>query len=91
MTLPIVGAYALGIVLILLLGFFLVIPLKIVFRLVYNGLIGGIVLWLVNLLGAQFGFILPITVWTALLVGFLGLPGVAILIFYFFVISGKPI
>jgi len=86
-----VGAYALGIVLILLLGFFLVIPLKIVFRLVYNGLIGGIVLWLVNLLGAQFGFILPITVWTALLVGFLGLPGVAILMFYFFVISGKPI
>ncbi len=91
MTLPIVGAYALGIVLILLLGFFLVIPLKIVFRLVYNGLIGGIVLWLVNLIGAQFGFVLPITVWTALLVGFLGLPGVAILIFYFFVISGKPI
>ena len=85
------GAYALGIVLILLLGFFLVIPLKIVFRLVYNGLIGGIVLWLVNLIGAQFGFVLPITVWTALLVGFLGLPGVAILIFYFFVISGKPI
>ena len=91
MTLPVVGAYALGIVLILLLGFFLVIPLKIVFRLVYNGLIGGIVLWLVNLIGAQFGFVLPITVWTALLVGFLGLPGVAILIFYFFVISGKPI
>lgn len=91
MTLPIVGAYALGIVLILLLGFFLVIPLKIVFRLVYNGLIGGIVLWLVNLIGAQFGFVLPITVWTALLVGFLGLPGVAILILYFFVISGKPI
>ena len=91
MTLPIVGAYALGIVLILLLGFFLVIPLKIVFRLVYNGLIGGIVLWLVNLIGAQFGFVLPITVWTALLVGFLGLPGVAILIFYFFVVSGKPI
>ena len=85
------GAYALGIVLILLLGFFLVIPLKIVFRLVYNGLIGGIVLWLVNLIGAQFGFVLPITVWTALLVGFLGLPGVAILIFYFFVVSGKPI
>ena len=91
MTLPIVGAYAFGIVLILLLGFFLVIPLKIVFRLVYNGLIGGVALWLINLIGAGFGFVLPITVWTALLVGFFGLPGVAILAFYFMFIGGKPI
>ena len=91
MTLPIVGAYAFGIVLILLLGFFLVIPLKIVFRLVYNGLIGGVALWLINLIGAGFGFVLPITVWTALLVGFLGLPGVAILAIYFMFIGGKPI
>ena len=91
LTLPIVGAYAFGIVLILLLGFFLVIPLKIVFRLVYNGLIGGIVLWLVNLIGAPLGFVLPITVWTALLVGFLGLPGVVVLLLYFMFISGRPI
>ena len=91
MTLPIVGAYAFGIVLILLLGFFLVIPLKIIFRLVYNGLIGGVALWLINLIGAGFGFVLPITVWTALLVGFLGLPGVAILALYFMFIGGKPI
>ncbi len=90
MPLPIVGAYALGIVLILLLGFFLVIPLKIVFRLVYNGLIGGIVLWLVNLVGVSFGFVLPITVWTALLVGFFGLPGVAVLLFYFVFMAGRP-
>ena len=91
MTLPIVGAYAFGIVLILLLGFFLVIPLKIVFRLVYNGLIGGVALWLINLIGAGFGFVLPITVWTALIGGFLGLPGVAILAIYFMFIGGKPI
>ena len=91
MTLPIVGAYAFGIALILLLGFFMVIPLKIVFKLVYNGLIGGVALWLINLIGAGFGFVLPITVWTALLVGFLGLPGVAILAIYFMFIGGKPI
>ena len=91
LTLPIVGAYAFGIVLILLLGFFLVIPLKIVFKLVYNGLIGGVALWLINLIGAGFGFVLPITVWTALIVGFLGLPGVAILAIYFMFIGGKPI
>ena len=91
MTFPIVGAYAFGIVLILLLGFFLVIPLKMVFRLVYNGLIGGVALWLINLVGAGFGFVLPITVWTALLVGFLGIPGVLLLIFYYVFFLGRAI
>jgi inhibitor of the pro-sigma K processing machinery len=79
---PIIGAYILGILLILLLGRFLLIPLKIVFKLVYNGLMGGLILWLVNLIGAHWGFVLPITAWTALLVGFLGLPGVVILVLY---------
>ena len=91
MTFPIVGAYAFGIVLILLLGFFLVIPLKMVFRLVYNGLIGGVALWLINLVGAGFCFVLPFSVWTALVVGFLGWPGVAILVMYFVCIGGKAI
>jgi inhibitor of the pro-sigma K processing machinery len=91
MPLPIIAAYAVGILLILLLGRLLVIPLKIVLKLIYNGLVGGLVLWLVNLVGSLMGFSLPITVWTALLVGFLGLPGVALLILYYFFLAGKVI
>ena len=89
MSLPIILAYAVGILLILLLGRLLVIPLKIVLNLVYNGLVGGLVLWLVNLFGSIFGLALPITVWTALLVGFLGLPGVGLLILYYMFLGGK--
>lgn len=89
MTLPIIVAYAVGILLILLIGRILVIPLKIVLQLIYNGLIGGLVLWLVNLIGVPLGFALPITIWTALLVGFLGLPGVALLILYFLFFVGQ--
>ena len=89
MPVPIIIAYAVGILLILLLGRILVIPLKIVLKLVYNGLIGGLVLWLVNLIGSPMGFSLPITVWTALLVGLLGLPGVALLIVYYMFLVGK--
>lgn len=91
LSLPIVGAYAFGIVLILLIGLLLVIPLRVVIRLIYNGLIGGIALWLVNLVGAPLGFVLPITVWTALLVGFFGLPGVAVLLIYYMGIVGRPL
>ena len=91
MELPIFVAYAVGIVLILLLGRILVFPLKVVLKLVYNGLIGGLALWLVNLIGAPLGFILPITVWTALLVGLLGIPGVALLILYYVFFLGRAI
>ena len=89
MPLPIIVAYAVGILLILLFGRILVIPLKMVLNLVYNGLIGGLVLWLVNLIGSPMGFSLPITVWTALLVGLLGLPGVVLLIVYYMFLVGK--
>ena len=91
MELPIFVAYAVGIVLILLLGRILVFPLKVVLKLVYNGLIGGLALWLVNLIGAPLGFILPITVWTALLVGLLGIPGVLLLILYYVFFLGRAI
>ena len=91
MPVPIIVAYAVGILLILLFGRILVIPLKIVLKLVYKGLIGGLVLWLVNLIGSPMGFSLPITVWTALLVGLLGLPGVALLIVYYMFLVGKVI
>jgi inhibitor of the pro-sigma K processing machinery len=91
LELPIFVAYAVGIVLILVLGRILVFPLKVVLKLVYNGLIGGLALWLVNLIGAPLGFILPITVWTALLVGLLGIPGVALLILYYVFFLGRAI
>lgn len=91
MQVHIIAAYAVGILLILLFGRILVIPLKILLQLVYNGLIGGLALWLVNLIGAQMGFVLPINVWTALLVGILGLPGVLLLIVYYMFFLGKII
>lgn len=91
MPIPIIAAYAVGILLILLFGRILVVPLQIVLKLVYNGLIGGLVLWLVNLIGSPMGFTLPITIWTALIVGLLGIPGVVLLILYYMFFLGKVV
>lgn len=60
------------------------LPVKVIIKLIANALIGGIVLFLINLIGAQFGFILDITWITALIVGFLGIPGVVIVILLHF-------
>lgn len=56
------------------------VPVKIVIKLMLNALIGGVVLFLLNLIGAQFGLVLDINWLTTLLVGFFGVPGVIIVL-----------
>ena len=75
-------AYAFGIILIYLIGRMLTMPIRIVFKLIYNGLVGGIMLWMVNFIGAYFSFTIGINPITALIAGFLGIPGVILLILF---------
>lgn len=75
-------AYIFGIVLLYIVGRMFFMPLKLVFKLIYNGLIGGAMLWAVNFVGGHFGFTVAINPMTALLAGFLGLPGVILLILF---------
>lgn len=51
-------------------------------KLVYNGLVGGLMLWLVNLVGGLIGFTIKITVFKALIAGFCGVPGAIAVILY---------
>ena len=52
------------------------------FSFVWNGIVGGIMLWVVNLVGGGFGFHMPINIISALIAGFFGIPGVVVLIIY---------
>ena len=56
----------------------LALPMKLIIKLVINGIVGGIIIFVVNLIGANFGFVIDLNWITALLVGFLGVPGVII-------------
>ena len=75
-------AYVFGILLIYLLGRMFLMPIKLIFRLIYNGLIGGVMLWVLNFAGAYIGFNIAINPITALVAGFLGLPGVVLLVLF---------
>lgn len=75
-------AFVFGIFLIFLIGRLFLMPIKLVFRLIYNAIIGGIMLWIVNFIGGHFGFAIAINPLTALIAGFLGLPGVVLLILF---------
>ncbi|MBP2654075.1 MAG: sigmaK-factor processing regulatory protein BofA [Firmicutes bacterium] len=80
--LNVILAYLFGIVLIYLVGRIFLMPLKFIFRLVYNAIIGGIMLWVVNFIGVHFDFTIAINPITALVAGILGIPGVLLLILF---------
>jgi inhibitor of the pro-sigma K processing machinery len=75
-------AFAFGILLIYLIGRLFLMPIKLVFRLIYNAIIGGAMLWGVNFIGGHFGFAIAINPITALVAGILGIPGVLLLILF---------
>lgn len=82
LELNVIIAYAFGIVLLYLIGRIFLMPIRLILRLVYNGLIGGAMLWVVNFVGGHIGFTIAINPITALVAGFLGLPGVILLILF---------
>lgn len=57
-------------------------PIKIFIRLCVNGILGAVLLWIVNFFGATFGITIGINAITALIAGFFGVPGVIFLIIY---------
>ncbi len=73
-------AYAVGIILLFILGRVLLVPMKVVLKLVYNALLGAIALIAVNFVGGLVGFHIAFNVITAFIVGILGIPGLILLI-----------
>ncbi|MDR3588466.1 MAG: pro-sigmaK processing inhibitor BofA family protein [Negativicutes bacterium] len=78
----VVVAFAFGILLIYLIGRLFLMPIKLIFRLIYNAIIGGVMLWVLNFIGGHFGFTIAINPITALIAGILGIPGVVLLILF---------
>lgn len=52
------------------------------FKLVWNGLCGALLLWVLNLFGAMVGMTIKITVINALIAGFFGIPGALAVLAY---------
>lgn len=73
-------AFLLGLVLLYIVGMLLVIPIKILVKLLLNGIFGGLLLFVFNLVGGLFGLFIAINPLNAIIVGFLGIPGVILLL-----------
>ena len=73
-------AFAIGLIALYILGKILVVPVRILTKLIINGIVGRITLLIVNLVGGLIGISIAITPVTALIAGFLGVPGVVLLL-----------
>ena len=61
-------------------GRIFIVPIKKILKLVFNSILGGVVIFLINLIGANFGFHIGLNIFTSIIIGLLGLPGVVCLI-----------
>ena len=60
---------------IFLFGKIFIVPIKKVLKLILNSILGGIVIFLINLIGGNFGFHIGLNIFTSIIIGLLGLPG----------------
>lgn len=79
-TLQLVFAVLFLMFVVYLLGSILLKPLKLVFKIIINSFFGLILLWAFNFIGGFVGFYIPLNLVTVLIAGFLGLPGLILLI-----------
>lgn len=73
-------AYVVGILLVALICFILTKPVKWIFKLILNGILGGVMLLIINAVGDSIGLMIPINPVSALISGVLGFPGVILLV-----------
>ena len=64
-----------------IIGMLLVLPVKMIMKFVINGLVGAIMLFIINIFSGLIGITIAINPITALVAGFLGIPGVLLLLF----------
>lgn len=62
-------------------GRIIITPLRIILKILINSFFGALLLWIINYIGGFFwDFSIGINIWTAVLTGILGIPGVILLI-----------
>lgn len=73
-------SFALGLILLYLIGWLLLVPMRFLWRMLAGGLLGGFMLWTVGQFGFLFGYSVAVNPFTALIAGLLGAPGVALVV-----------
>lgn len=83
----VVLAYIVGLILLFLLGWILIIPIKFLIKFLFNSIIGGIMLYILDAFGRFIGLTIGINPYTAVVAGFLGIPGIILMIILKYILT----
>ena len=72
--------FALGLILLYFTGWLLLAPLKFIMKLLVSGLLGGLMLVIINLIGGIFSVTIAINPLSAVIAGYFGIPGIILLL-----------
>lgn len=66
--------YLACIIVLFIIGKIFIVPLKTILKLVFNSILGGVLIYVINLVGTLFDFHIGLNIITSIFVGFLGIP-----------------
>ena len=64
-----------------MIGKIFIVPLKTILKLIFNSIIGGVIIFIINLIGGFFNFHIGLNIITSIFVGILGIPGAVVVVF----------
>lgn len=78
MNLTMIIPFAIGVLVLFIVLKVLTLPMKLIVKLLINSVVGGVAIFVINLVGANFNFAIDLNWFSAITVGVLGLPGAII-------------
>lgn len=63
-----------------IIGKIFIVPIKLISKLIFNSILGGLIIFAINLIGGIWGFHIGLNFLTSIIVGVLGIPGAICLI-----------
>ena len=70
------------IIAIILFGKMLILPIKLIIKLILNSLLGGLIITIINCVGVGFNLHIGLNIFTSIFVGILGIPGAILLLIF---------
>lgn len=67
---------------IVIFGKILILPIKMIIKMILNSLLGGLVITVINWIGMAFNMHIGLNLFTAIFVGILGIPGAILLVIF---------
>lgn len=61
-------------------GKLFIVPIKTILKLIINSILGGVLIFIINIIGATFNFHIGLNIITSIFVGILGIPGAIVIV-----------